>query len=532
MTKTSVAVSTNAKRPQGAVACGHAATAAAAQEILKDGGNAFDAVLAAMCAATVCEPVLCSLGGGGFLLAQPSDGEARLYDFFVQTPRRRRAESELDFFPILADFGTATQEFHIGLGSIATPGAIKGLFEVHRELARLPMRRLVEPAVRLARDGWRLRPVDAFIFSVVGPILMAREDSRMTYTGPDGRLLGEGDLLRQADLAATLEALAREGDGLFYGGELGRALSAACREQGGQLSEDDLIGYRVARRRPLERRYRGARILTNPPPSSGGILIAFALELLAQREVGALGAGTGEYLALLTRVMGLTNRARIESRLHEAVSETEEATAAARLLDPTLLATYARQVDGLPTASRGTTHLSVIDDQGNLAAMTLSNGEGCGYVLPGSGIMLNNMLGEEDLSPRGFHRWPEDSRISSMMSPSLAFLADGSVAALGSGGSNRIRTAILQVLVNLIDFGQPVAAAVNAPRLHFEGGVANVEPGFDEDSRAVLSDLAQSVKSWPPHNLFFGGVHAVTRAADGRLDAAGDPRRGGAALVG
>ena len=140
---------------RGAVACGHPATAEAAQEILLDGGNAFDATLAALCAATVAEPVLASLGGGGFLLAQPYDGEARLYDFFVETPHQphRASSSEIDFYPIHADFGTATQEFHIGLGAIATPGVVKGLFAIHQDLASLPMRRLVEPAIRLARDG-------------------------------------------------------------------------------------------------------------------------------------------------------------------------------------------------------------------------------------------------------------------------------------------------------------------------------------------------------------------------------------------
>ncbi len=526
-----MATRSHASSPRGAVACGHPLTAAAAREVLEDGGNAFDAVLAAMCAATVVEPVLCSLGGGGFLLAQPAGAEACLYDFFVETPLVRRPVAELDFYPILADFGTATQEFHIGLGSMATPGAVMGLFEVHRDLARLPMTRLVEPAVRLAREGWPLRAVDGYIFSVVRAILVARAESRSTYTGPDGRLLQEGQVLRQPDLADCLDALAREGAGLFYEGELGRSLVAACEREGGQLAAQDLARYRVERRRPLERRYGGTRILTNPPPSSGGILIAFALELLDQRKIGDLTWGSTDHVELLNHVMALTNRARIESRLHEALDESEEAAAADRLFDPALLATYAREVAGRPRATRGTTHLSVADAAGTLAAMTLSNGEGCGYVLPRSGIIMNNMLGEEDLSPRGFHQWPEASRISSMMAPSIAIWPDGAVAALGSGGSNRIRTAILQVLVNLIDFAMPVADAVQAPRLHFENGVANLEPGFDPACPEALGRLVESVKPWPPNNLFFGGVHAVTRSATGELAAAGDPRRGGAALL-
>jgi gamma-glutamyltranspeptidase/glutathione hydrolase len=439
MTRATAARANSAK---GAVACGHEETAAAASEILAEGGNAFDAALAAMCAAVVVEPVFCSLGGGGFLLASPAESEALTYDFFVETPRRRRPASEIDFYPILADFGTAKQEFHIGLGAIAAPGAIKGLFEVHADLGSLPMTRLVEPAVRLAREGWRLRPIDHFVFRVVGPILIAREDSRGVYTRSDGDLLHKGDVMCQTDLAGCLEALAREGADLFYAGEMGQALISACEGGGGHLTGEDLARYRVERRQPLVRDYRGARILTNPPPSSGGILIAFALEMLGQGELEPLGFGTSEHLAFLTQVMALTNRARIESRLHEALDEADEASAAARLFDPALLRSYAEQVRGHPACSRGTTHISVIDAQGNLAALSLSNGAGCGFVLPGSGIMLNNMLGEQDLNVAGFNAWREGTRMASMMAPTLAFFADGGVAALGSGGRASIsRTA-------------------------------------------------------------------------------------------
>jgi len=526
---------------KGTVACGHEETAAAASEILAEGGNAFDAALAAMCAACVVEPVFCSLGGGGFLLASPAGGEALTYDFFVETPCRRRAASEIDFYPILADFGTAKQEFHIGLGAIATPGVIKGLFEVHADLGSLPTTRLVEPAVRLAREGWRLRPIDHFVFRVVGPILIAREDSRGAYTRPDGDLLHEGDVMRQPDLAGCLEALAREGADLFYAGELGQAMIAACRDGGGHLTPEDLARYRVERRQPLARDYRGARILTNPPPSSGGILIAFALEMLGQGAPAPLGFGSSDHLAFLTQVMALTNRARIESRLHEAldeaaeVGEVEGASAAARLFDPALLRRYAEQVRGHPACTRGTTHISVIDAQDNLAALSLSNGEGCGHVLPGSGIMPNNMLGEEDLNVAGFNAWREGTRMASMMAPTLAFFADGGVAALGSGGSNRIRTAILQVLSNLIDFAQPAAEAVAAPRIHFENGLLNIEGGYPEGSNhavaALVGEVCDQIMVWPEHNLFFGGVHAATRDADGAFAAGGDPRRGGATAI-
>jgi len=522
---------TAAGRPLGAVACGHPATAAAAQEVLSDGGNAFDAVLAAFFASCVAEPVLCSLGGGGFLLAQPDDAEPVLYDFFVQTPRQHTAPEALDFYPIHADFGTATQEFHIGLGAMATPGAVRGIFAIHRDLASLPLPRLVAPAVRLAREGVTVRPIDAYLFSVVAPILTAEACSRSLFTGPSGALLGAGDTLRQGALADSLDALAREGDALFYEGEMAQRLVTLCRDGGGQLTAADLAGYRVIKRRPFTCRYRNAEVLTNPPPSCGGILIGFALHLLGEEDLGLLRPISEEHLLLMARIMELTNKARVEARLEEASGEAEETAAAERLFDPALLRRYAGEVAGHAGFTRGTTHISVVDAAGNLAAMSLSNGEGCGRQLPGSGITLNNMLGEEDLNRGGFHHWPTDSRLSSMMAPTLARTAKGSLFAIGSGGSNRIRSAVLQVLTNLLDHGMELQAATEAPRLHLEGTLANLEGGLVEGGSRLLADYGYETIDWPKHNLFFGGVHGVARDGEGNFSAAGDPRRGGTARV-
>ncbi|MDJ0945513.1 MAG: gamma-glutamyltransferase [Kiloniellales bacterium] len=515
---------------KGAVAAGHPATAAAAREIIEDGGSAVDGALGAMCAACVAEPVLASLGGGGFFLAAGPETPAVLYDFFVETPLRRRPVEEIEFFPIEADFGPATQEFHIGLGAMATPGFPRGLFEVHRQLGRLPMARILKPAIALARNGIALRASEAFIFQVVAPVFTASEAAREVYGSGEG-LLKEGEILRQPELAETLEALAEEGDRLFYEGEIAAALTRFCRETGGQITEADLGRYAAVRRRPLERRYRGARVLTNPPPSTGGILIAFALDLLSGRAWAPEDFDSPERLAALARVMALTDRARLESRLHEAMGQAEEDAALRRLFDPDLVARYRARVEGRPAARRGTTHISVVDGAGNLAAVTLSNGEGCGRLLPRTGIMLNNMLGEQDLNPRGFHAWPEGVRLASMMAPSLAFLEHGRIAALGSGGSNRIRTAVLQVLLNLIDFEQPAEQAVAAPRLHVERDQAELETGFPEAAVEAARGEVTRLATWPPRNLFFGGVHVATRDRSGRFQASGDPRRSGVGVT-
>ncbi len=286
---------------KGAVAAGHPLTAEAAALLLEAGGNAFDAALAALCAACVAEPVLTSLGGGGFLTARTAAGETRVYDFFVQTPRRKRPQAEIELFPAVADFGTAKQKFHIGLGALATPGTVRGLFDAHRELGTVPMRRIVEPAVAAARDGVRLNRLQAYIFSIVAPIYLSTPGARALYASPQDprRLFGEGERMRQGELADALDLLAIEGDRLFYEGEMAQALVALCEQQGGQIGAADLAGYRTLGRSPLQRHYRNARLHLNPPPSSGGLLIAFALALLEQQDLGSVAFGAPEHLLAL-----------------------------------------------------------------------------------------------------------------------------------------------------------------------------------------------------------------------------------------
>jgi gamma-glutamyltranspeptidase/glutathione hydrolase len=513
---------------QGAVAAGHPKTAEAARMVLDDGGNAFDAAMAAMAAACVAEPVLCSLGGGGFLLARPEGYDPLLYDFFVQTPKRPIDPATADFYPVLCDFGAAQQEFHVGLGAAATPGCVKGLFQVVEELGTMPIRTVVEPAMELARQGVELNRLQAYIFDVVRPIYMITEASRAILEKPDkpGTLVGEGDVVANRQFADFLDVLAIEGERLFYEGEVSAAIAAACRG-GGALGRGDLEGYELIRRRPLAFAFGGAELHTNPPPSTGGILIAFAMQLLEHAFARDWRFGDADHLATMIRAMALTNEARVQSGLNEQAGED----AAERLLDPELLARYRGEIMGRPRARRGTTHISVIDRDGNAAAVTLSNGEGCGHLVPGTGVMLNNMLGEEDLNPAGFHAWPTDTRMVSMMAPTLISEPGGRLTALGSGGSNRIRTAIMQALVNLLGFGMHLPDAVEAPRCHFENGRLDIEPPLAEATEEALRAIWPELTVWESLNLFFGGVHAVRADfGSGDVTGAGDPRRGGVAL--
>ena len=514
-------------KPLGVAASGHKETSKAARILLEEGGNAFDAALGAMCAACVAEPMLASLGGGGFLLGQTANGDQQVFDFFTQTPSATKGE--LDFYPIQADFGTTTQEFHIGMGSIAVPGVVAGLFSIHEAYCRLPLKKIIEPAVQLAREGLRVNALQKYINEILQPIIDASPQA-MAFATPmfaPGRLAEIGEFIYNPDLADTFEALASHGARWFYTGEPAQQLVKDCAQLGGLISATDLQSYEVILRKPITVETHGARISVNSPPSPGGCLTVFALSLLNKIRPREHPWGSAQHAMALARVMQATTLVR---KHHGLAAGLDDQTAATILSAESLLDwRNTLQTGGL--ASRGTTHISVADATGNLASLTLSNGEGSAYVLPGSGIMLNNMMGEEDLSPAGFHSLPAGVRLASMMTPTIASLPDGGQIALGSGGSNRIRSAILQVLTNMLEFGMGLEDAVNAPRLHLEHNHLNMENGFSDAALASLESEWPGVEQWPGTNLFFGGVHAVERLANGEFRAAGDPRRGGAVAI-
>lgn len=519
-------MSGSARGKKGAVASGHSETSNAAARVMEEGGNAFDAVLAGLCAATVAEPMLVSLGGGGFLVARPERDMPRVYDFFCQTPRRPRPADDIEFYPFIADFGWTTQEFHIGMGAIAVPGVIAGLFAAHRELGRLPVSEVVRPAVELAREGVKINDFQAEVVGVLRPIYDATREAHALYASPsdDTALIKAGERQRFPNLADTLEQLAAEGPDFFYRGDLAKQIAEDCAERGGQLTLEDLAEYRVERRKPVDFDYHGARIAINSPPSLGGGLVAFALSVLNDSRFRLSEAewGSEAHLFGVLRAMRAANGVRREFRLDEGCSDDT----LAHFMAPDILAQW-RDLPVGQLFSRGTTHISVADRDGNLASLTASNGEGCGYVLPGSDIMLNNMLGEEDLNPMGFHRWRPGARLASMMSPAVAHLPDGRYVAVGSGGSNRIRSAVSQVLINLIDFEMSLEDAIQSPRMHLEKGKLSMEAGFSESVTETLGSVVESLEPWGGQNLFFGGVHAVSLYPDGHLAGFGDLRRGG-----
>ncbi|MGJ3249742.1 MAG: gamma-glutamyltransferase [Elainellaceae cyanobacterium] len=510
-------------KTRGAIAAGHPQTVEAGLEMFRLGGNAFDAAIASVLASFITEPALTSPAGGGFLLAHTAQNQQILFDFFAQTPRQKQPLDQIDFYPIQVDFGTAVQEFHVGLGSMAVPGAIAGVFHVHQRLGRLPLHVVAEPAIHYAKYGIGLSELQAYCFDILSPILLA-DDAMKAVVAPHGTLLKAGDQLRMTDLADTLTYLINHGAREFYEGDIAHQLVRDCQIRGGYLTLDDLRHYQVIERTPLTTQYRGKTLLTNPPPSSGGALIAFSLALLSMIDVGRLDFGSAEHISILAHAMSLTNQARTDGYDQHLYDPDILHT----FLSADHLSSYRHLFSSVTNKWGSTTHISVLDEDGNAASVTASNGEGASYVIPGTGIMMNNMLGEADLHPTGFHHWRENVRISSMMAPTIVLGHDYPEIVTGSGGSNRIRTAILQIISNLIDFKMPVNDAVNRGRIHWENGVLNLEPGFDVDVDAAMLPADSVILPWSQHNLFFGGVHTVTQLAPSQFEGAGDRRRSGA----
>jgi gamma-glutamyltranspeptidase/glutathione hydrolase len=498
----------------GVVAAGHSLTAEAGAKVLREGGNAVDAAVCAALASFAVESPLTGFGAGGFMMVHRG-AETTLLDFFVAAPGRDGIERRAELVPVPVHFDAETvQTFYVGPVSCGVPGTAVGLEEALRRFGSAPLAELVKPGVHLAREGASVNAEQAYILDILEPIHARLEGTRELYA-PAGRTLREGEVFRFEELAAALERFGAEGAEPFCRGEVAAALSEYVVEHGGTLGPQDLAAYETIERRPIRTSFRGTEVLTNPPPSSGGILIAYCLGLLER-----LGERSGP--EQLVAAMGAANDARGEAFAEALYGEELEAS----LLDSARLDLSAGDLLG------STTHISVLDRDGMCANITCSNGSGSGVLVPGTGVILNNMLGEEDLNPLGFHSIAPGRRVPSMMAPTVV-LRDGEIEmGLGSAGSNRIRSAILQTIVRAVEQGMGAGEAVRAPRLHFEQGVVQAEPGIDEKALARIEARGLPVIRRPAINLFFGGAQAVARdPVTGELSGGGDPRRGGAVAM-
>jgi gamma-glutamyltranspeptidase/glutathione hydrolase len=452
------------------VAAGHPATVAAGVEILEADGTAADAAVAASLASCVAETVMTGLLGGGHAIYwDAAAGRAWNLDCFVAAPGLDAEPREAELLHLDVPFGAELVHYAVGPASCGVPGLPAGLDAVWQRFGRLPWARVVEPALRLARDGVEFPPAHAACLAMLAPVMTMDAGGRIY--APGGRLLVAGDRLEQPGLVAALELVRDEGAATVYGGSLAEALLALSDERGGLLTRADLGAYEARWLDPVEVPYQASRVLTREGLSG---------------VPGALGR--------LPRLHGLP--------------EPERLTA---LLDA---------VEG-PATDGHTTNLVTADRDGNACVLTTSLGLGSGDFLPGLDLHLNSMLGEADLI-----RGPLDpgARMGSMMAPTLALAGDGPLLAVGAAGGTRLRTALVGVTAAVLDEGLTPQAAVDRPRAYRDGRIVNAEPGVDEAALEALESTGHEVRRWPDRHHYFGGVSLVTRSGG-----AGDPRRSGAA---
>jgi gamma-glutamyltranspeptidase/glutathione hydrolase len=458
------------------VAAGHPATAQVAAELLRAGGSAADAAVGGVLTACVAETIMTGLGGGGFATYYDAGSQTvTCLDFFCATPGLDGDAVAGPAVPVEISFGDMPIDFAIGAATVAVPGIPAGCGEVHRRWGRLPWERVLAPAIALARSGVALPEPQALTLVSVAPALIPG-DGAAIYS-PGGRLLAGGDVLYHPGLDRALEILADDGPAAFYTGEVGRLLVAAVRAGGGAIGPADLAAYRVLEV-PVARATLGAGYVFGRHDLNGTVA---TMQALPPSLAG--------------------------------VPRPERAVALAGAIRE-----YGRQRLG------DTTNVSVVDAEGNACVVTTTLGIGSGVWLPGLGVNLNSMLGEgelltPDLAP--------GRRMSSMMCPLVVVDPDGElVAAAGSAGASRIRTALIDTLIGVLVDGLDMARAIARPRFHVVDDAVQAELGYPEDELVALEAAGYAVNRWDQLHHYFGGVSAV-----GLAGAAGDPRRGGVGFL-
>ncbi len=516
--------------------------AEAAAEVYRAGGNAADAAVAAAAAVAVTEPLMSSIGGGGFALVRVPAGSAddavrgdapggetggaELIDYYDCMPGKGLPPSAFGAggspTTMILKYGAGVKSI-VGAASCAVPGSLRGWELLLRRHGRLTLRQALAPAVRLARDGFRLCKTSGMWFEVAEEVLRLTDETRKNFY-TDGRVYRTGEEVRFPELADTLEAVGEEGVDLLYRGELARRISAYILREGGIITEEDLATYEAIVREPLSFAYEDLTVHTNGPPSAGGPTLAQMMRVISGYDLTTLP--DADYAKILAGAMkyALEDRGRAYSEIAENASVAERLTG-----DEYVSAQRARIFgSGSAFGSPHTSHLSCVDETGLAVSITASMGYGSGIVIPGTGIPMGNTLGEPELNPKGFHALNPGERLISSMSPTIVSSSGGDLVSLGSPGASRIPTAIMQTLVNVVDLGLPLEAAVDAPRLHVEGNLFAYEAGARKPDLSAY----ERILTYDEPSMFFGGVNAVRRTPEGTFEAAADPRRsGGVAFV-
>jgi len=497
----------------GTISTGSKESSLTAKEILLSGGNAFDAAVAAVFTSMTSEFALTGAFGGGTCLGCKKGETPFIYDFFVDSPNFLKDKKE--FKQISVNFGNTSQDFFIGDGSIAPPGNLKGLIKLHQDYGILPLEDILRPAIHYANNGVLINHHQAYIMNLIKPILIS---SKSKLFDKNKQIIPNRDHFKNPQFANFLQLLVNNDYNYFYKGK-GLQVILDSLKNNSYLTKSDFMNYKVFKRTPLSLELNGYTIYTNPAPSYGGSLIVFLLKIIkeSKKNINNLNLIKGMNLASQIRtevclnpndefqIEKIFNSKRFNKYLNKFINNQDFK--------------FNQQLNGFGS----TTHVSVMDNRGNAASITTTNGEGSGHIIPEYGIMMNNMLGEVDLNPFGFHNWDKKRRLPTMISPIIITDKSGPSFVLGSGGSNRIRSANIQVILNLLFKNLTLQDSILAPRVHLEGNILFHEPNI----KLPYKELDKiKIVPFDKKSLFFGGVNAVSRT-----EAVGDDRRGGIGMI-
>lgn len=502
-----------------AVACTSSVSRDAGLAAVADGGNAVDAAIAAAMVTMSTEPGIVGLMGGAFVNVWPAQGAPEVIDGNVEMPGRglERERFGQGVRQVVTGYGGGVTMW-AGHGSVANPGAVPALDLARERHGALTWERLVTPAAQACRIGYLTSPAASLFLGHVRESLFGHDAAAHSLViGPGGATLAPGEMSSNADLADVLDLLAIQGPDLFRTGDVGRALVAMMADNGGLITHEDLTAYTPVVREPVLRGLGDWTLAINPPPSVGGPLLAIMLSELARRD------GWDEADVIDVQRQVLTYRRDVHDRSWDLLADGHQ-----------LLETVERYgLAGLPT-SASTAHISAVDSDGTACAITMSYGYGSGLAIPGTGLLLNNALGEPELNRLGLHTVTPGTRLASNMTPTTGRTDDGRSLAIGSPGADRITTALMQVIGGACLRGTPIQEAIAAPRLHvrlLDDDLVRVDYEASESIAAAVAESGLDQEVYAERHMYFGGVGAAVRRADGTLTAAGDSRRDAAVGV-
>jgi gamma-glutamyltranspeptidase/glutathione hydrolase len=527
----------------GVVAAENPAAAVVGRDVLAEGGSAVDAAIATALAGCVVHATSCGIGGGGFLVVYDAGtGKGTALDFRETAPKGSRED-------LYIQDGKFVRERSLrGPLAVGVPGEIAGLFEAHQRFGRLPWKRLVEPAAKLASEGFEVTPHMARQLASRREAIAGDPELASALLGADRRPPTAGEKLVMENLGKTLHAVAERGPDAFYDGPIAASIAETIQSAGGVMTLEDLRDYRPVWREPLETEYRGYQILTMPPPSAGGTAIILALDTLSAMDAKSMAPNSARRWHTYAEILqhAFADRAVVSGdpafdppRPPADGARVRERIDPERTLAPERYGTMGASA-APPPDDAGTAHVSVIADDGSAAALTSTINTSFGSLLGarGSGVILNNELDDFSfpianawgLEPAPTNRIQPGKRPTSSMSPTIAVRDGRAVVAVGASGGPLIISATLEVLTNVLDYGLEAREAVASPRIHhqWKPRVLLVEPGVPPEERARLEGFGHQLREIP-------GVAAVSLATalpGAGFAGAGDPRKGGSAELG